>query len=537
MEQHLHKSKPTEMAQSSDLSLRSVLNEFPKNKLGGGGGLYDPKEFLLDTCQPVIKKDGAWFSLTADGLTPCARSVGRQQEALARYRETIPHQPLPPIFLDGQKLSYAEAAHEIAERLPLLDNACRAVMTIPVYNEANLIGRFLDTVKRQEGLQSGTLEVSFIVNGPKGYNKDTTSKLIAEAVPEFQARGINLTSIDVEFPIETANVGLARRLQHDVMLLRSLKRSDSINPLYFILEDGDTYQMEPGWVRNVIDHLDRNPHLDAIKGLVDRNPSILAQNDLLLLERRITMLTEQQYFRRCMLQRQPLVPYGENLTPSQAWLRPFTQGCGGAISAEALALIRGGFDPIDKLEDIKLGWKLSVLRGIPTEQGILLNTDTIQTVGYRSQSSPRRFVQAIAEMAHGDQSYVTPYKEFGLPQKTLALRSLDMSALLTQPQVAKLAEFSAMPTEEVQFHVNRILHFFKDVICHVVPETAENSAQDNLRRYASFLSSYLVGRSDSITWDGERLTLHDPTTLAETMARYRERLAKRAFRFQKCEPN
>lgn len=167
--------------------------KWPKGKLSGQGGIYDPRDFLLDTCHPAVKKDDTWFLLGPEGCSLCKRSADRQQEALTRYSETIAHKTLPSIFFEGRELTYHVALYAILNRLPPLSSNCRAVMTVPIYNEESLIGGFLDTVKKQCGLEPGELEVSFIINGPEGYSQDRSSQMCAQAVSAYKERGIDLT--------------------------------------------------------------------------------------------------------------------------------------------------------------------------------------------------------------------------------------------------------------------------------------------------------------------------------------------------------
>jgi hypothetical protein len=79
------------------------------------------------------------------------------------------------------------------------------------------------------------------------------------------------------------------------------------------------------------------------------------------------------------------------------WNRVVSGGWNTGFSAEALALIEG-YDQSVVGEDMSIGEKMSMIRG----DGNLPNLEVVGTVGSRSQSTPRRFIQ---ELASGEGAY------------------------------------------------------------------------------------------------------------------------------------
>ena len=80
---------------------------------------------------------------------------------------------------------------------------------------------------------------------------------------------------------------------------------------------------------------------------------------------------------------------------SFVWNRVVSGGWNTAFTAESYAQI-GGYVSDVIGEDMKIGQKISILRGSPNENGEYIpNTQTAKASGLRSSSSPRRFIDSM----------------------------------------------------------------------------------------------------------------------------------------------
>ena len=154
--------------------------------------------------------------------------------------------------------------------------------------------------------------------------------------------------------------------------------------------------------------MDENPHLDAVRGIQDRNPDQMMENDFLFMYRRL------QDFKELVIRRSKYRPEN-NSNANLTWNRIITGGWNTAYSAEAYGLI-GGYNPYQtKGEDMIMGERMSMIRG----DGITPNTQTIGKVASRTNSSPRRYIWEVAsgKAAYGD-SFEDPAVNAEIRSKT-----------------------------------------------------------------------------------------------------------------------
>ncbi len=327
-----------------------------------------------------IKSDsGIWVDPEGN---PVVRDVARERQEVSDY-------------LSSQEDSYREELNSVADSLPEMSDEARVVICIPARMEEKNIKRLLDMYTRQVGqdglpLDPSLYEINILSNGPEGEQIDNTVKVVQKfhkKHPQFR-----VVVIDKAFPKDKASVGLARKYLTDLALVRSLRRNGQAAPLYIQSEDADLVNVDPKTVVRLIDKFDADPAIDALRGKQDRNPDVLMNNDLLFFQRRLWDFGE------IMLRSKK---YREGSKGDFTWNRVVTGGWNTAFSAEVYALI-GGYNENARIgEDMDIGNKISLIRGDAGEP----NVETIKTVASRTDSSPRRFIKAIAERTN-------PYDNF-----------------------------------------------------------------------------------------------------------------------------
>jgi hypothetical protein len=349
---------------------------------------------LMPCIKRVLKKDGTIAYLDTRG-TPLIKDVRRERDAIKQY-------------LTSQSQDYFQMLKRLQKEESVLDMDpnCRVAVLAPAYNEGRNVLKFLEAYSTQKSnvvslLDPSLYEFNVILNRGKGMPEDTEA---IQSILEFKEKNpnIKLNWVNVEFEDSyhygERGVGLARKIMTDLILLRSISRESQSGPLYIETEDCDHHIIDNKTIYNVIRILDGYPHLDAVYGVQDRDPEILKQNDLIFMERRLW------YFVESILQREKISIRGGNVSmrlPAKNWNfnwhRVVTGGWNCAYTAEAYALIKG-YDAFRKIgEDMDIGQKISILRGIKSGNTIIPCVDTIGRTPSRISSSPRRFIYTMAK--------------------------------------------------------------------------------------------------------------------------------------------
>lgn len=154
------------------------------------------------------------------------------------------------------------------EFTPAPDTALRAIVAIPVRNEAQLIWRCLSSLAAQTDLGGGPLdrlsyEVLLVLNN---CTDDT-----AAAISAFEAAvpSLRLLTASVNLPFGQAHVGTARRLAMDAACRRLVGRA---HPLTAILTtDADT-EVAPDWIAANLAEIEEGA--DAVAGRLDLEPQL-----------------------------------------------------------------------------------------------------------------------------------------------------------------------------------------------------------------------------------------------------------------------
>lgn len=347
----------------------------------------------------VETQDGKRVLLHENGDT-IKRDVERETERINKY-------------LQEQDPAYLDELEELNGGLTPMSEKCRLAVIVPARMEGKNIVDLLDQYAQQTDsngnpIDSETFEINIIVNRKKSEEPDDTTQFISNWKNSHPDIRVNV--IDVAFEDEKACVGLARKYVTDLSLLRSVARSAKDGPLYIESEDADLTRVDKRTVSKLVKDFDESPEVDVLRGVQDRQPEILQQNDLLFFQRRLWDFME--VFMRGSKHRPDT-----NSDANFVWNRVISGGWNTAYTAESYAQI-GGYSPGLVIgEDMEIGQRISVLRGSQSEDGsrFIPNTWTARTSGLRANSSPRRFIDAMARD-------ISPYDDFedqSLKQKTI----------------------------------------------------------------------------------------------------------------------
>ena len=342
----------------------------------------------------------------ADG-SPVVRSVERERNTIYNY--------LNSEF--SKNPEYKQKVASVMSSLGAMSDNCRVSVNIPAWMEADSLDRLLSqyidqTDNKGKALEQSLFEINILVNRKKGTPEDDSVKVIESFIEKYAKRHNGVRPVvhyaNVEMEPEEANIGFVRKLLTDAVLQRSLDRNNQSQPLYIESEDADLIEVDKRTVFNLISKLDKNPHLDAVHGIEGRMPSIIKDNALLLMRRNaweaFLFNARQKRFR------DPRNPNWNSFSN-----RVITGGWNSGYSAEAYAMI-GGYEPARAGEDISIGERISMMRG----DGDYPNLETIGSVPTRTESSPRRFIDEIANKK-------SAYEDFGDDSNEEAIRGVSLS--------------------------------------------------------------------------------------------------------------
>jgi hypothetical protein len=378
------------------------------------------------------------------------RDVAKERSQIKRYLDDEAHRC--PSYI-----AYLSELQSQPTMRPMSDK-CRVSVFLPAWMEGKIIYNTLSLYEPQIApggieLDPDLWEMNILVNrktgDPSDKSVDEIRRFVCDSASRRRALGkspIHVNFVDVEFDPPGNNVGNARKVATDLILLRSLARATQAGPLYLESEDADLEEVSPLLIYNVLTTMDENPHLDAVTGTQDRYPRELMQNDYLFLRTRIYT------FRRLLLSRKEFRD-PDDLNFDFRWNREITEGWNSAHSAEALALI-GGCNPLSATgEDLELGEKYSMVRGVNGKP----NLDVIGRVPTRCSSSTRR---CLASIILDKNAYLGG--EFTNPYTNLMIRELSIEELLDRATaVARITPentdvFDKLVSEEISWGVGKV---------------------------------------------------------------------------------
>lgn len=465
----------------------------------GGKSLQDMREWIkadpkrLKTRKLINTAEGEKW-LEADD-SEVERSVSRERKVLKEY-------------LDKEKTRDADhygKVEAVANAMKPMANKCRVSINVPAWLEARNLRSFLDQYTKQinksgESLDSDLYEINLLVNRKRGTEGDNSIEVIKKFVDDFKAANgfepkINYYDVEVDPPYNT--VGYARKLLTDAVIMRSLSRDNQEGSLYIESEDADMVMIDPKTVANVIEKLDNNPQLDAVRGVQDRAPQYMKDNDFLFFKRRTYDFFE--IFARSKRFRDP-----RNPNWNYTFNRIITGGWNTAYTAEAYALI-DGYENLTAGEDMTVGEKITMVRG----DGNFPNLEVIGKVYSRSDASPRRFIHEI-------RSDRGAYDDFMNEEDNRKIREESVEeALQTIQKYARINESN-------QEALSRYLNGFYHGIQNVTPTRAD--ANDFAKRLLFFLGF----KKDDYEIGEDKIIVKNWNNVKEALENYRRRYAAKA---------
>jgi hypothetical protein len=405
------------------------------------------------------ERDSEGRLVNEDG-SEIVRSVARERQVIQSYLSGLPQ-------TEQEEIAY------FASTLEPMHPECRAAVHIATYNEERNIYDTLSEWSSQvnsqgEPLDPNLYEINVINNGPVGYSSDNTLGEVEKFRTDHP--NVRVHVIDIEVPSEGGNLGMVRKLITDVILQRSVNRQQQIGPLYIESEDADILEVDKFALNRLIERFDSRPYLDAVKGTQDFSPTILMDNDYLFLERRSVQIT------KLLLRDHRLRPdRNEDFT---YYNRVTTGGWNTAFTAEAYALI-GGYLAAKVGEDVDISKRIAVMRGMRDEKGNFIpNTYTVESIPTTIQSSPRRFIHALARR--------TPaYADYANEQTNAEIRSVSPEELMEHLEGRRISSDNLELFEEV-------LTKSRDLMCRNVRNIRMQEALFNRLMFMLGFKTYKV---------------------------------------------
>lgn len=400
-------------------------------------------------------------------------------------------------YLEKQNKEYLEELKGFNRNFEPMKKECRVSVIIPARfeekNLKNLLDQYVQQVdEKGNPINKDLFEINIIVNTKEGEIADKSIDIINEW--KSMNPGYHVNAINKVFSKENANVGMARKYITDLSILRSIERAESNGPLYIESEDADLVSVDKRTIAKLIKGFDEKPYLDVLRGTQDRQPELMIKNDLLFFERRLWDFAE-------IVMRDESMRSDKFDKSSFVWNRVVSGGWNTAYTAEAYAQI-GGYVPDIIAEDMKIGQKISVLRGSEGK----INTYTAETSGLRANSSPRRFLSAMAKQED-------PYENF--EDQSLKEKTLDELF----DQVKQYGSISPEHKSRYESYVNGIFTYLKQEMGGKSEEFTKV-----MTRSLAFLGLKKGPNPDYIIGDNDKVTITDKgfKKVGDLLSKYKE---------------
>lgn len=458
-------------------SLRSWLRQNPER---------------LKARREVTGPDGKKVWIEADGSV-VERSVQRERDILSRYiKNEVEKYP-----------KHAEMVKRVSNALGPMGKSTRVSVNIPAWMEEKNLEHLLIEWTHQIDKDGGELdpsvyEIAILVNRKTGAPSDASVAVIDAFIENFEkSHGFkpNVRYADIELDDGLNNVGYARRVLADAVVMRSVERQEQDGPLYIESEDADMISIDKKSILNLMTKLDDRPYLDAVRGVQDRSPEHMMQNDMLFLQQRAGNFRE--IIARSKQFRDP-----SNSRWNYTWNRVVTGGWNTAFTAEAYGLIEG-YDPVSMGEDMSIGEKISMIRG----DGSNPNLEVIGTVSSRSNSSPRRYIYELLTKRH---AYSNAFTDEDVNK---SIRDVPLDDALE-----KINKYARINDQNVASFQNWLNWSVKD-FDNWLPNSAESERMKKRLLFSLGLKSgdYKLTREGGVmvtSWDGVKQSLETYRTRA-----------------------
>jgi hypothetical protein len=302
--------------------------------------------------------------------------------------------------------SYFEYLTTAVDLLPPMTDDCRIAVNIPARQEEarvydSLRKMFIDSrggpkqlTRASKLLDPESYEVNIFDNWPIESSHDGTTEQIERFMRDYPYIPIHLISAGLPEPY--ANVGFARRLMQDVVVMRSRQRTNPAGRLYIASEDADNEGFDPYALSTYVDYLDRHPEAIGARMRMIMNLVTLSQVPHMFMDHRMARLES------LLMQRaDPIGPCSQREKDSGFCSRFLPPAGVGVAYTAADMLGVGGYRDAVHAEDFSLWMRLHKREIIRGNEGLRLQTLPTYTI-----TSPRRLLASyvMEQNMYGPQS-------------------------------------------------------------------------------------------------------------------------------------
>ena len=224
--------------------------KFEQPKMEMQGVVEEVKSLLMEAEERKMAPEDPYRILKAE------QKKLNDREVIDRYFE-----------LEGKsEPDYMKEVKSLSKKIGDLSPGCELSIVIPAYREEKNILKTLEELRNSISLEKDQYEIILVNNYPEGVVPDKTQE-IAEKFKKEQGWE-NLHILEKQFPKEIANVGSARKLGSDVVLLRHKERLRELpekNVFYIAGTDADLFEIPKDHYPRMLEEL-KNQQLDAIAG-------------------------------------------------------------------------------------------------------------------------------------------------------------------------------------------------------------------------------------------------------------------------------
>jgi len=292
-------------------------------------------------------------------------------------------------YLAIQSQGYLNLINKLAHQLPRIDSGKKIFVLIPAFYEKNAIEQTLDVLipKGSKALSFWRDKVVFVILNNYCNNKPETET--ARLVQDFKQKKQfeDIFVINYAFSDNHSNVGLCRKILHDLIILKARNWGVNLKDTIFASFDADMLWVDIRIFSKAYQIMYRDNKVDAIQGKMTRMPRNIYKNTLFYLYSAIYDEIRNEWQSR---------KYRINGMPKYnlMWNRIFTYGSNLFLKPEVYCKI-GGFDNLKIGEDYAIGAKISFLRATGGDVLKSLNVNTIRSLNYLAVNHPRRDLYAF----------------------------------------------------------------------------------------------------------------------------------------------
>jgi hypothetical protein len=223
-----------------------------------------------------------------DGLPRNREAAKQKMSETIRNNPNVkldPHKEITA-YLDKQTEEHKQKIKELSAQAGVMSPDCELSVCIPVAGNQegdhiyNSLANFL-----QQTLDPKKYEIVLFVNMP---DKDKDGKPVvadktAEEIRRFQVDHpeINVRVMSSILPRELANIGLARKLLNDAVVLRRQKSGAKKEDLIMVSNDADNRGVAQEYLENFINKFQTNSNADGLLGQTDWDPDSYVRKPLI----------------------------------------------------------------------------------------------------------------------------------------------------------------------------------------------------------------------------------------------------------------